>query len=136
MTDALLFSPDGSPHILERIYPGQLTGEITVPPIKQTDRDNTRTHVHSGVQILEVLKSWLNCRFCLHYTSTTRKFSTDIVPVWSKHYCSGSWNNGDISVAFREALSNPRLNRDSRNNVVTDSAFPSKQDMRAALYPH
>ncbi|OWZ12165.1 hypothetical protein PHMEG_00014715 [Phytophthora megakarya] len=37
---------------------------------------------------------------------------------------SREWNNGDISLAFREALSNPRLNR------VTDSAFPSKQDMR------
>ncbi|OWY94657.1 hypothetical protein PHMEG_00035552, partial [Phytophthora megakarya] len=57
----------------------------------------------------------------------------DALIVWSKHNCPGSWNDDDTSLGFREALSNPLLDPDSRHEDVADSAFPSKQDMRGRI---
>lgn len=60
-------------------------------------------------------------------------FSADGVIVWAKHDNPGSWNDGDMSLAFRESLVDPHQCPDPHYGVVADSAFPCSGDMTGII---
>ncbi|OWY93400.1 hypothetical protein PHMEG_00037222, partial [Phytophthora megakarya] len=60
-------------------------------------------------------------------------FSADGLIVWAKHNCTGSWNDGDMSLVFRRCLMDRELNPDQRFGVVADSAFPCSDEMTGRI---
>ena len=58
----------------------------------------------------------------------TACFSVDGVIIWAKVNFYGSWNDGEMSRAFRDKLSDPARNFDG-HGVLSDSAFPVSKEM-------
>ena len=58
----------------------------------------------------------------------TACFSVDGVIIWAKQNYFGSFNDGEMSRAFREKLSDSRRNVE-RYGVLSDSAFPVSKEM-------
>ncbi|OWZ00822.1 hypothetical protein PHMEG_00027907, partial [Phytophthora megakarya] len=71
----------------------------------------------------------------LHNTFVTGTlcFSADGLIVWANHNCPGSWNDGDMSLAFRRCLMDRELNSDQRFGVIADSAFPCSDEMTGRI---
>lgn len=67
-----------------------------------------------------------------HFSTNCMCFGVDGRIIWMKLNCPGSWNDGEMSRAFRQKLVNPSFTLPGYG-VVADSAFPVSGDMHGKI---
>ena len=89
------------------------------------DGKNYRVQEPSNATVQNgMYNGWLHSAFI----TGTACFSADGVIIWAKLNFFGSFNDGEMSRAFREKLSDTEKNLDG-HGVLSDSAFPVSNDM-------